>query len=264
MAALTCLVSIASIGLGCFISEQQALDNLIDQCDLRLKWAVEQYFSDECIALAQSIQNETAIAVSDGSFKEGFGMAGFILEGWNSDSRILGVNVTPGGPVAQSSYRSEILGLCGIICLVNLVCESFGITTGSITIGCNGHSALKSVFGEGEYWEAVIEQTDYDIISSFCTHLRKSPSKWRWQHIKGHQDNDGTTVLHQWSTLNVEMDNVAIAYWIHCAPEGPNPNITLTDELWTLHVNGLKVLSDAARTCIYDHIHGEQMFECWE
>lgn len=46
-------------------SERQALDDLIDQCDPGLQWAVEQYFSkDGGIAFAQSIQNETAIAVS--------------------------------------------------------------------------------------------------------------------------------------------------------------------------------------------------------
>jgi hypothetical protein len=59
------------------------------------------------------------------------------------------------------------------------------------------------------------------------------------------------------------MDSLAKAYWIHCAPEDPSSNLALTDELWTLQVNGLKVSSDV-RTRIYDHIHGEQIFECWE
>jgi hypothetical protein len=53
------------------------------------------------------------------------------------------------------------------------------------------------------------------------------------------------------------MDSLAKAYWIHCAPEGPSSNLALTDELWTLRLNGLKVSSDA-RIRIYDHIHGEQ------
>jgi hypothetical protein len=56
---------------------------------------VEQYFSEDGgITLAQSIQNETVIAVSNGSFKVGFRMAGFVFEGGSSDSRVLRVNVT--------------------------------------------------------------------------------------------------------------------------------------------------------------------------
>jgi hypothetical protein len=38
-------------------------------------------------------------------------------------------------------------------------------------------------------------------------------------------------VLDWWSTLNVEMDSLAKAYWIHCAPEGQSSNLALTDEL---------------------------------
>jgi hypothetical protein len=135
------------------------------------------------------------IAVSDRSFKEAFGTAGFVLERGSSDLRILGVNVSLGGLVAQSSYQSEISGLCIIIFMVNLECQSFGITTGSVTVGCDGFLALKSVFGEGEYWEAVIEQTDYDIISSVRAQIRKILINWRWRHVKGHQDDDGTSVL---------------------------------------------------------------------
>jgi hypothetical protein len=184
------------IGTPEVIPERQELDDLIEQCDPILQRAVEQYFSEDGgITLAQSIQNETVIAVSNDSFKVGFRMAGFVFEGGSSDSRVLGVNVTPGGLAAQSSYRSEISGLCSIIFMVNLVCQSFKIMTGSITVGCDGLSALKSVFEEGEYWEAVIEQTDYDIISSIRAQFRKSPIKWRWRHITGHQDDDGTAVL---------------------------------------------------------------------
>lgn len=87
------------------------------------------------------------IAVSDRSFKEVFGTAGFVLERGSSDLRILGINVSLGGPVAQSSYQSEISGLCIIIFMVNLECLSFGITTGSVTVGCDGFSPEKCLWG---------------------------------------------------------------------------------------------------------------------
>jgi hypothetical protein len=61
--------------------------------------------------MAKAIQNGTAIAVSDGSYKDGRGAAAFILETSNqfqTAGRIVGVNSTPGETEDQSSYRSKL------------------------------------------------------------------------------------------------------------------------------------------------------------
>lgn len=91
----------------------------------------------------------------------------------------------PGGASAQLSCRSETLGLCGVIFMVNLVCKIFNIAEGTATVGCNGAEALKSAFCEGGWREATIEQADFDIISLARAQLKKSPITWKWRHVKG-------------------------------------------------------------------------------
>ena len=68
--------------------------------------------------MASAIQDGTAIAVSDGSYKTEFGTSALALEGEDSTNRIVAVNVVPGDPTDQSSYRSELAGIFGIVTMV--------------------------------------------------------------------------------------------------------------------------------------------------
>jgi hypothetical protein len=84
-----------------------------------------------------SIRDGSAGAVSDGSFKDKFGTATFtIIDG--CDSSIIGLNIGPGHPSDQGTYRSELVGLFGIILVVNALCLWADISEGAIEIGCDG------------------------------------------------------------------------------------------------------------------------------
>lgn len=70
----------------------------------------------------QAICNDTAITLSDGSYKDGFGTAALIIEAEDDKHDIIIVNVVPGNPSDQSSYCSKLAGIYGQITLVNTIC----------------------------------------------------------------------------------------------------------------------------------------------
>ena len=62
--------------------------------------------------IAIAIQEGVAIFVSDGSFKDKWGIYALIVEGRKSSlHRILASSTTPGHPEDQEAYRSELSGL---------------------------------------------------------------------------------------------------------------------------------------------------------
>lgn len=89
------------------------------------KWAIQEItVTDNGKAIAQAIRDGTAIAVSDGSYKNERGTAAFILEisdNFEETGRIVGVNSIPGEPEDHTSYRSELGGVSGVIDTVNIV-----------------------------------------------------------------------------------------------------------------------------------------------
>jgi hypothetical protein len=67
--------------------------------------------SDNGEHLCAALQSHTAIALSDGSYKEGYSAAAWALEGENKHGRMSGAAVVSGDDADHSSYRSEITGL---------------------------------------------------------------------------------------------------------------------------------------------------------
>lgn len=79
-------------------------------------------------AFVTALQSVNAIAVSDGSFKDGFGLAAWVLEGVDQTGRVLGVLSTPGDEKSQSAYRSELTrNFCILLLTVNKLCEPHNI-----------------------------------------------------------------------------------------------------------------------------------------
>jgi hypothetical protein len=131
-----------------------------------LQWLVKHFVAeDEGAMLALAIWDGTAIAVSDGSFKDEFGTSALVLEGEDSKNWIIAVNVVLGDPTDQSAYRSELAGIFGIVTMVRALCEVYEILEGSICVGCDGETALKHVFSEGTGSDVDINSADYNIIS---------------------------------------------------------------------------------------------------
>jgi hypothetical protein len=96
--------------------------------------------------ITQAIGDGTAIAVSDGSFKDCFGTASWVVEGSSPSHRMRGDNIVPGDTEDQGSYRSELSGLHGIILVIHALCEFYKIDQGTIEVGCDSITALEKGF----------------------------------------------------------------------------------------------------------------------
>ena len=113
----------------------------------------QQWSLQRCVAsheygddLVAAIEAGTAIAVSDGSFKEVFGTAAWTIRGASNEAFLTGVNVVPGAPTDQSAFQSELAGLYGILMAITTLCDCHQITTGRVTVACDGEAALEYIF----------------------------------------------------------------------------------------------------------------------
>jgi len=95
----------------------------IDSLPNEARWAVQEWNeSNDGSIPAEAIRKGTAIGVSNGFFKDRFGTACLVEEGKDSDSRIVCTCIIPGERSDQSSYRSELGGLFGLMVLVDVIC----------------------------------------------------------------------------------------------------------------------------------------------
>ena len=184
----------------------------IQQLPSSASWAVQHLqHTDHGSYIASSIQNNTAVAVSDGSLKEGLGTAGLVLEGPTSSHRIRAVNKVPGPIKEGDSHRCELSGIYGILLIARTICELFDINSGCITIVCDNIQALRLF--EHTY-KPDAKDCNFDMVNA-CWHLlQKSPIQWKPKHVKGHQDDSQNYHrLPRLAKLNVEMDALAKAHW---------------------------------------------------
>ena len=98
--------------------------------------------ADGGAAIAHSISAGTTAAVSDGSYKD-FRQAGssaFIIAPTKDKGTVCleGANFVTGLPDEQSSYRSELAGVLGVLTCVEAFVKFYKISDGSITIVLDG------------------------------------------------------------------------------------------------------------------------------
>jgi hypothetical protein len=219
--------------------------------------------SDQGETVARAILNNDAIAVSDGSYKHDRGAAGLVLqEGFNKTNRIRLSNVIPGTAEAQSSYRSELGGIYGIVCVVELLATTYGLTDGSITIGCDGQEAL---------WQSLTETgtvstraSDFDLITAIRRKVARSPITFHTKWVQGHQDSlpGRHRRLDPWALLNVEMDLLAKDRLARQTLVVTPPDNTITDEPWQLWLGNTKVSNNLTKQ-LYTHVSKPTVKKYW-
>jgi hypothetical protein len=206
------------------------------------RWAVSCYdATNNGIRVAQAIQDGTAIAISNGSFKEGFGTSALVIEASDSTDNIIAVNVVPSNLANQGSYGSELAGIFDQITLVNALCNVHGITQGSIECGCDGAGALNKVFNPDS--EAKTDGSQFNLLSTTCAALKASPIQWKYRHIQGHQGDLIDAKLDRWALLNIEMDSLAKMHWLKMLDQPPPRNCTFPDEHWPIFITDRKIHS---------------------
>jgi hypothetical protein len=151
------------------------------------QWALRGIqLTDDGRTIAQVIRDGTAIAVSDGSFKDCFGTASWVVEGSSPSHRIRGDNIVRGDTEDQGSYCSELSGLYGITVVLHTLCEFYKIDQGTIEVGCDGITALERGFDETQNPSSAAQQLD--LILAIRNIRARCPIHWKHRHVKGHQD----------------------------------------------------------------------------
>ena len=241
----------------------QTLSRRIRESPAAIKWAIGNYaVADGGEEIANAIKQGSAIAVCDGSFKDAFGTVAYMIESDTSMNRLVAVLVAPGEAKVQSSFRSELAGLYGVVVMVNTICEQFGVTEGSIEVGCDCEKVLSQLFDEQLRYVPSTQQSDFDLRLAIRQKIDQSPIKFRYRHVAGHQD-DGIEDLDRWAKLNVEMDALAKVYWEDESEKGYVENEAVQGEVWSVSIRGRKIRSclDAE---IREHILGEAQLNRWE
>ena len=172
---------------------------------------IERFQKGSAARIAKAITKGTAIAVSDGSYKEsrGVGTASWVISSKDKQNIITAGALSPGSRSIQSSYRSEMVGLLGVLNFLKEFCDQRNITSGRCNIFCDGLSALQ-VVKEATTESVKTTHSSCDIISA-CAKLKEVlPIQLTFQHVKAHQDeNTPITSLPVPAQLNVLMDKLA-------------------------------------------------------
>ena len=178
------------------------------------QWALRDIMMTESIDnIVTDIAAGTAVAVSDGSYKDSKGTASWIVENASGTQRIVGRVVVPGYPSDQSAYRSEIAGLYGVTLIIEMITKVWGLPSGSVIVGCDGKSALKQAMSLDNV--LTCKQAHFDLLSGIQGYVRESKIKYVPHHIKGHQDKDTRwEELDRYALLNVETDFYAKDFWM--------------------------------------------------
>jgi len=141
-------------------------------------------------SIAQAIVEGSAIAVSDGSYKDGYGTASWTIQDESGQS-VDGNLVCPGLTLDMSSFRSELAGLYSIALITLHICKFFHIQEGAITVGCNGRSALTQIFQSN----IDVDAPCHDLVLATRHLIKSSAITWKPFHVKGHQDSTGAVLV---------------------------------------------------------------------
>jgi hypothetical protein len=143
-------------------------------------------------AIALAISAGTATAVSDGSYDDSrqAGSSAFIIAP-NKDKDTVcleGMNFVTGLPDEQSSYRSELAGVLGVLTCVEALAKFYKIGEGSITIALDGESAIYKSDSE---WPLSINQSSFDYIQVIRNIIKALPISVKFHWVEGHQREKG-------------------------------------------------------------------------
>jgi hypothetical protein len=212
---------------------------------------------------AQAIADGTAIAVSDGSFKDGHRTASFIITTFERSFSIQGDVISPGDSSIQEAYQSELAGLLGTVLLIEAIISYFDLSNSACTIiiACDGLFALLNSFDTSRPITA--NKNHFDLLWAIRSKLEDSRITWHFRHIKGHQDDTGYLEnLDIWAQLNVEMDSAAKQYWAKMAGIQTPIVHQLDEEPFSVWLQGTKLVMNLWEQ-LYEYIHDQIARNYW-
>ncbi len=225
------------------------------------KWAIRHFHCpDHGRHIAQALLRGNAVAVCDGSYKDHFGTAAFVIQSGDSSLlRILGAHATPGHPDEINPYRSELGGILALVITVDALASLHDILEGTIELGCDCESGITAIF-EHEY--DTPKQPHHDLIHEIRHKIAASRITWNFRHVRGHQDKHVPIhLLDIWGQLNCEMDGLAKTYWndTHMSVLPFYPHSTFGWSTWIAE----RKLSSWDRQSLYEHCRSPAILKHW-
>ncbi len=114
------------------------------------------------LQLLESLRKGSAIAVCDGSYKEGKGASAWAIVDDSKGGSISGCNRVNGNVGCQSSYQSELAGLLSVIMILNELWVFYGLTQAEVTVACDGESALNMALDMEQ--QIRTQMMDHDLL----------------------------------------------------------------------------------------------------
>jgi len=223
-----------------------------------MHWCLHNVHIEDEELLMAAILEGSAIAISDGSYKNFFGTVSWTIGNPEVAALLSGQAVCPGAAPDMDSYRSELAGIYCIMAVVKKFCSFHHIEEGSIEIGCDGLSALDIAFEKGDQF--FHDVPSYNLVSAILQLRRCSPLTWSYRHVRGHHD-EGSGDLDFWATRNIQMDVLAKQH-LAFAQTAPR-HFLIQGEPWQLWVGNRKVTS-RIQAHIYSSVHDEDGRKYWK
>jgi len=220
-------------------------------------WKLEVETIGKEQAVVEAITQGTALAVSDGSFKEGRGAAAWTIEGRMANNKITGACLVPGTAEDHSAFRSELMGILGVLLTAHHILMDYSQVQGTLQVCCDGKSALSLAASD---YPILITEPHADLLSAIRKVRDGLKCRIVFKHVRGHQDSGLATVLERDATLNVEMDARAKEKIEDTA--GP-ATYEIPFESWTCYIGRTKVIKQWQLT-LREHINGKPICNYWQ
>ena len=223
--------------------------------------------------LIDAIQRGTAVAVTDGSYKDDMGTAAFTFRDSIDGAReITMVHMTPGYTQDMTPYRAEMGGLFGIAAFLGRLHEGHHIPNGQITVACDCRSALDKVMLP-QFPHP--KNPNFDILAEIYNLRHDTNIQWLPKWVKGHQDDHRRQAeLDPWARINIEMDTLAKMHWEKLNNRRPAPfSLHTTTGVWSIWSKRQRITSwdkdtvdqlyfnNAARTYWDQKVHNLEAFD---
>ena len=131
-----------------------------------------------------------------------------------------------------------------------------------IEIGCDSLEALRKV---KPTYKLRATTPNYDIAHSIHKIINLTKWKWKFKHVKGHQDKTKPYhTLDIWAKLNIQCDKAAKHFRIKADLNNFDTRpIPLYDSPWKIIIEGYNATDDLEDK-LYNHAHQDGMYYYWE
>jgi hypothetical protein len=217
--------------------------DIIVPCTVTVRWQdfIEHVIVGDEEAFTQAmITNQTILIVSDGSVKDNFAAAAWILTTdklYSSGTYITGRAKIPG--TYTDSHRAECFGIYGgITLLLSWICKcNLASPDVHVSFACDNKSALRYSF-DLLNTNVGAETPDFDILQTTRRLISSSGIRPTWRHVKGHQTGSDLDI---WARLNNAADVLAGRARDDVTLIQPPPLVLIGEEKWQIIVNGNKI-----------------------